>query len=191
MNVFVTGGAGFIGSNLTDRLLQLGHSVKVYDNFSTGQREFLAQASQSPGFTLTEGDTLSLETLTRAMKGSDLVFHVAANADVRFGLQHPRKDLEQNTIATFNVLEAAHTNGVPLMIVPQKEVAAARRGAGNVRVVGVKNIDEALRDGEAMAKVKAHAFSIAKSKLIPDYYEFKRQLSSERIGAAYRHDLRQ
>ena len=91
---------------------RLGHRVTVYDNFATGQREFLEKAFQFPEFTLTEGDTLSLETLTRAMQGSDLVFHMAANADVRFGLQHPRKDLEQNTIATFNVLEAMRTNGI-------------------------------------------------------------------------------
>jgi UDP-glucose 4-epimerase len=112
MNVFITGGAGFIGSNLADRLLQMGHRVTVYDNFATGQQKFLGKASQFPEFTLIKGDTLSLETLTRAMQGSDLVFHLAANADVRFGLQHPRKDLEQNTIATFNVLEAMRTNGI-------------------------------------------------------------------------------
>jgi UDP-glucose 4-epimerase len=112
MNVFITGGAGFIGSNLADRLLQMGHRVTVYDNFATGQQKFLGKASQFPEFTLIKGDTLSLETLTRAMQGSDLVFHLAANADVRFGLQHPRKDLEQNTIATFNVLEAMRSNGI-------------------------------------------------------------------------------
>jgi UDP-glucose 4-epimerase len=112
MNVFITGGAGFIGSNLADRLLQMGHRVTVYDNFATGQQKFLGKASQFPEFTLIKGDTLSLETLTRAMQGSDLVFHLAANADVRFGLQHPRKDLEQNTIATFNVLEAMRTNDI-------------------------------------------------------------------------------
>jgi UDP-glucose 4-epimerase len=112
MNVFITGGAGFIGSNLADRLLQMGHRVTVYDNFANGQQKFLGKASQFPEFTLIKGDTLSLETLTRAMQGSDLVFHLAANADVRFGLQHPRKDLEQNTIATFNVLEAMRTNGI-------------------------------------------------------------------------------
>src|SRR5262249_53853080 len=106
MNFFITGGAGFVGSNLADRLLQLGHRVTVYDNFSTGQRDFLAKASQSSEFALVEGDTLSLDSLSRAMQGSDVVFHLAANADVRFGLQHPRRDLEQNTIATFNVLEA-------------------------------------------------------------------------------------
>jgi UDP-glucose 4-epimerase len=110
MNVFITGGAGFIGSSLTDRLLQLGHRVTVYDNFATGHRKFLEKAFQFPEFTLTEGDTLSPETLNRAMQGS--VFHMAANADVRFGLQHPRQDLEQNTIATFNVLEAMRTNDI-------------------------------------------------------------------------------
>src|SRR4030095_14435121 len=73
---------------------------------------FSKKAFQFPEFTLTEGDTLSLETLTRAMHGSEIVFHMAANADVRFGLQHPRKDLEQNIIATFNVLEAMRTNGI-------------------------------------------------------------------------------
>jgi UDP-glucose 4-epimerase len=110
---FVTGGAGFIGSNLVDRLLAEGHSVTVYDNFSTGQREFLAQArQQQSGFTLIEGDLLDLPKLTQGVAGHDLVFHLAANADVRFGTHHPHKDLEQNTIATFNVLEAMRAGGV-------------------------------------------------------------------------------
>jgi len=111
MKFFVTGGAGFIGSNLVDRLLEAGHSVVGYDNFSTGQERFLRQALASPRFSIVRGDTLDLETLTRAMRGADFVFHLAANADVRFGTEHPRKDLEQNTIATFNVLEAMRANG--------------------------------------------------------------------------------
>lgn len=111
MNCFVTGGAGFIGSNLTDRLLQNGHVVTVIDNFSTGQESFLAKAQTFPKFTLLRGDLLDSEFLSRSMKGTDIVFHLAANADVRFGTEHPRKDLEQNTIATFNVLEAMRKTG--------------------------------------------------------------------------------
>jgi UDP-glucose 4-epimerase len=112
MKMFVTGGAGFIGSNLADRLLATGHDVTVYDNFSTGRRDFLADAVRSPRFTLIEGDLLALPELKRAMAGHDFVFHLAANADVRFGTHHPSKDLEQNTIATFHVLEAMRANGV-------------------------------------------------------------------------------
>lgn len=112
MRMFITGGAGFIGSNLTDRLLSDGHTVTVYDNFATGQRAFLDQAHQSPHFTLVEGDLLALPDLKRAMTGHDFVFHLAANADVRFGTQHPKKDLEQNTIATFHVLEAMRASGI-------------------------------------------------------------------------------
>ena len=112
MKVAVTGGAGFIGSNLVDHLLQLGHEVTAFDNFSTGRREFLDVARQSPAFTLVEGDTLDQPALARAFAGADFVFHLAANADVRHGTEHPRKDLEQNTIATFNVLEAMRTAGV-------------------------------------------------------------------------------
>ncbi len=111
MRPFVTGCAGFIGSNLVDRLLADGHEVVGFDNFATGQREFLADALRSPRFSLVDGDTLDLDGLTRAMAGCDVVFHLAANADVRSGLEHPRKDLEQNTIATFNVLEAMRASG--------------------------------------------------------------------------------
>jgi len=112
MKVLVTGAAGFIGSTLTDRLLADGHTVTGYDNFSTGRREFLAGARQSPRFTLCEGDVLDQTKLTAAMSGADIVFHLAANADVRRGPDHPRKDLEQNTIATANVLEAMRSCGV-------------------------------------------------------------------------------
>lgn len=112
MRAFVTGGAGFIGSHLVDRLLAEHCSVTVYDNFSTGQRRFLEAAFHQPSFRLVEGDLLDVPRLSEAMAGHDVVFHLAANADVRFGTQHPRKDLEQNTIATFNVLEAMRQNGV-------------------------------------------------------------------------------
>lgn len=111
-NIFVTGGAGFIGSSLVDRLLAEGASVTVWDNFSTGQERFLSEAMNHPRFKLVRGDNLDPKGLTEAMAGCDTVFHLAANADVRFGLNHPGKDLEQNTIATFHVLEAMRANGI-------------------------------------------------------------------------------
>ena len=112
MRFTVTGCAGFIGSNLVDHLLQNGHSVVGYDNFSTGQREFLVQALGSDRFNLVEGDLLDTKRLHEAMQQVDLVFHLAANADVRHGTDHPSRDLEQNTVATFNVLEAMRQNGI-------------------------------------------------------------------------------
>jgi UDP-glucose 4-epimerase len=112
MRAFVTGGAGFIGSSLVDRLLSDGHGVVAFDNFSTGQTEFLQASASHKAFSLIRGDLLDPTALTAAMAGADTVFHLAANADVRFGIAHPRKDLEQNTIATFNVLEAMRVNHV-------------------------------------------------------------------------------
>jgi len=122
LNYFVTGCAGFVGSTLVDRLLAAGHSVVGYDNFSTGQPEFLSAALQFPRFRLERGDILDLASLTAAMRDTDLVFHMAANADVRFGTDHPRKDLEQNTVGTFNVLEAMRANGI-------KRIAFASTGS--------------------------------------------------------------
>jgi len=109
---FVTGAAGFIGSTLVDRLLAGGVTVVGWDNLSTGQERFLDGAKTNAGFKLAKGDNLDLPALTAAMKGADFVFHLAANADIRDGWAHPGRDLEQNTLATFNVLEAMRTNGV-------------------------------------------------------------------------------
>ncbi len=112
VKAFVTGCAGFIGSNVVNRLLADGIEVIGFDNFSTGQRRFLAEAGTNGKFSWVEGDLLDVACLTQRMRGCDVVFHLAANADLRFGIEHPRKDLEQNTIATYNVLEAMRDNGI-------------------------------------------------------------------------------
>lgn len=116
MRYFVTGCAGFIGSNLTDRLLQAGHTVVGIDNFSTGSKKFLLNAQQSKHFSLIDADLLEPEKWVDAMQNCDAVFHLAANADVRFGTEHPRKDLEQNTIATFNVLEGMRLSKIKRIV---------------------------------------------------------------------------
>ena len=111
MKTLVTGAAGFIGSNLVDRLLATGHSVVGFDNFSTGRELFLEGAMKSSNFHLVRGDLLDSTAISAGMEGIDVVFHLAANADVRFGTNHPTKDLEQNTICTSNVLEAMRVTG--------------------------------------------------------------------------------
>jgi UDP-glucose 4-epimerase len=105
----VTGGAGFIGSHLADGLVARGAEVTVVDNFSTGFREFV---SESPALRLVEGDLLDQTLCDRVMAGKDFVFHLAANADIKDGLLHPRLDVEQNVVVTQNVLEAMRANKV-------------------------------------------------------------------------------
>ena len=112
MRCLVTGAAGFIGSTLTDRLLADGHDVVGFDDFSTGQPEFLAGAGQNPRFRLIRGDALDAAALRPAVAGCDTVFHLAAHADVRSGFDDPRRDLERNLLATSNVLEAMRAEGV-------------------------------------------------------------------------------
>ena len=103
--VLITGGAGFIGSNLADRLVG-DVEVVILDNLTTGRREWV-----NPAARLVEGDVLDTDALREAMDGCDTVFHLQANADVRHGLERTRVDLEQNTIATSNVLEAMRETG--------------------------------------------------------------------------------
>ena len=114
--VAITGAAGFIGSTLVDSLLTQGVEVLGIDNFSTGRIEFLKDALNSPKFKLLKEDIFSGRDLSDVLVGVDAVFHLAANADVRFGPDHPSRDLEQNTIATHKVLEAARKAGVKKFI---------------------------------------------------------------------------
>jgi UDP-glucose 4-epimerase len=115
MNSFVIGGAGFIGSHLVDLLVERG-PVTVYDNLSVGKRAFIAGHLASGRAQLIEKDALDLDALVAASRGHDVVFHLAANPEARWGLERTRLDLEQGTIATYNALEAARLGGVPRFV---------------------------------------------------------------------------
>lgn len=112
---FVIGGAGFIGSHLLDRLVWRG-KVTVYDNLSVGRREFIQPHLTNGACQLLEHDVLDLEALTASLKGHEVVFHLAANPEARWGLENPRLDLEQGTIATWNVLEAMRRVGTRKLV---------------------------------------------------------------------------
>lgn len=111
----VIGGAGFIGSHLVERLIERGE-VTIFDNLSVGRRDFVAQALEGTRARLVIGDALDLAELEAAVAGADVIFHLSANPEARFGLTNPRFDLEQGTIATWNVLEAARRRGVPKLV---------------------------------------------------------------------------
>jgi UDP-glucose 4-epimerase len=109
---FVTGGAGFIGSHMVDRLAQTASNITIYDNFSTGQEQFISHHAENPKIRVVRADVLDSERLKNEMVGCDCVFHFQANADVRGGTMRTRIDLDQNTIATWNVLEAMRINEI-------------------------------------------------------------------------------
>ncbi len=108
----VTGGAGFIGSHLVDSLVEMGNSVRVLDNFSSGRQEFLEQHKENDKVEIFRADLLDLEAVKEAMEGIEIVHHLAANPDIRLGTEVTDTDLKQGTIATYNVLEAMRQNNV-------------------------------------------------------------------------------
>lgn len=114
--VLITGGAGFIGSHLADQMVALGWQVTVYDNLSSGKKEFLKPHFGKKYFKFFDDDLLHVPVLIKAMKNHDLVFHLAANPDIRYGIKHTDTDLKQNTIATYHVLEAMRVNKVKEII---------------------------------------------------------------------------
>lgn len=118
----VTGGAGFIGSHLSQRLRQRGDEVTVYDNFSSGRKQFIEHLLGRPGFALVEGDLLDAKRLAKALRGQEMVFHLAANPDIRGSLEEPSLDFQQGTVATFNLLEGMRAEGVKQLVFASSSV---------------------------------------------------------------------
>ena len=112
MKCMVTGGAGFIGSHLVDALLASGNEVTVIDNLSSGRREFLEPHEGNPRFSLVRADLSGDGFVCEEFKGADIVYHLAANPDVRSGVADTQTPLSQNVIATYNVLESMRRHDV-------------------------------------------------------------------------------
>ena len=110
--MFVTGGAGFIGSHLIDKLLSRGYYVTSYDNLSSGKKEFFKYHLKNDKFKFVESDLLDLKRLKKEIKNHDAIFHIAANPFVRLGEKQTRLDLEQGAIVTYNILEAMRINKI-------------------------------------------------------------------------------
>jgi UDP-glucose 4-epimerase len=115
MKYFITGGAGFIGSHLAEKLIDLG-PVTVYDNLSSGRDNFITHLAEQEGFDFIRAELLDLDTLKKSLRGHDVVFHLAANPDVREAIRKTDIDLKQGTIATYNVLEAMRENGIKKVV---------------------------------------------------------------------------
>lgn len=116
MKVFVTGGAGFIGSHLCETMLADGHDVVAFDSLILGKREYLARSEQSPRFRFIEADLVDLERVKKEMAGSELVIHMAANSDISQGAARTDVDMRNGTVATYNVLEAMRVTGAKKII---------------------------------------------------------------------------
>lgn len=113
---FVSGGAGFIGSHMVEKLLREGNTVTAYDNLSSGKRKWIEHLEGNPRFTFIQADLLDLATLKKAMAGHDIIIHLGANTNIPIGKSNPRIDLDNDIIATFNVLEAMRANNIQRII---------------------------------------------------------------------------
>ena len=135
MRILVTGGAGFIGSHLSERLILDGHIVTAIDNFSTGIKSNLTKLEESDGFTLIDGSILDTNTLNPLIRKADYVFHLAAAVGVFNIVNNPLASLLTNIRGTENVLEAAHQTNTPVFLTSSSEVYG-------------KNISDSLKESD-------------------------------------------
>lgn len=122
MKAFVTGGAGFIGSHVVDSLIKQGHTVTVYDNLSSGKKEFISQHLKHDTCRFIKADLLSFKKVEKEIAGHDTVFHFAANPHVRLGEIHTDLDMNQGVIATYNVLEAMRHHAIKKIVFSSSSV---------------------------------------------------------------------
>jgi UDP-glucose 4-epimerase len=113
----VTGGAGFIGSHLTEELLKRGHKAIVVDNFSNGKIENIQHFLDNPSLRLVKEDLKRPKKLGQLVNACDTIFHLAANPEVKLGETDPKTHFEENILATFNLLEAMRKKGKPTTLV--------------------------------------------------------------------------
>ncbi len=163
--VFIAGGAGFIGSHLVDKLLALAEleAVTVFDNFSSGQREFLDHHSKNPKFFCQAGAIESSDALITSMKGHDTVIHLASNPDIARAAQEPSIDFDQGTFLTHRIIEAARINLVKTLLYVSGSGVYGDRGdeqskedAG--RLLPISTYGASKLAGEAMICAYAHMY---------------------------------
>ena len=110
--IFITGGAGFIGSHVVDTLLKDGYQVTIFDNLSTGEKSWIEKHLDNYNFKFIQGDILNLDHLEKSIRGNDLVWHLAANTNIPKGFTHTHIDIENNVIGSYNVLESMRLNNI-------------------------------------------------------------------------------
>jgi UDP-glucose 4-epimerase len=116
--VLVFGGAGFIGSHLTERLIQEGAAVTVYDNLKTGRTANLAKVWRHPGFRFIEADVCERNKVEETVPGHEVIFYFCDDSDIRSAAEHPDTFVEQNIMGLFYVLESMRRNGIRLILFP-------------------------------------------------------------------------
>lgn len=121
MKCFVTGGAGFIGSHLVDKLLSEGHDVTVFDDLSSGKKEFIGHHYDNEHFLFIKADLINKRRIEKEIKGHDVVFHIAANPDVRSGADDP-SIAEKDIKVTYNLLDAMRTQNVKKIVFSSSSV---------------------------------------------------------------------